>query len=112
MVERILEVFWEHWLVSRMSIVLELYCMSSVVLHVFHPCNIHRWANSEPLVAIGLNLVMIVLECGSSHLCSSPGLAALVQDNLCKYLFKVVSFTSEISCLSRVFFYPRKFLLH
>ena len=49
----------------------------------------YRQANSDSLVAIGLNLITVVLECGSSHLCTFPGLVSLVQDNLSKYLFQV-----------------------
>ena len=55
-----------------------------------------RHANSDALVAIGLNLVTVVMECGSTHLCSFPGLASLVQDNLCKYLFQVWGHTPSV----------------
>ena len=50
-VERILEVFSGHWLVSRMSIVLESYCMSSVVLHV---CDaISLWSKVNGMIMCG-----------------------------------------------------------
>ena len=45
--------------------------------------------NTDSLIAIGLNLISVVIECGSSHLCRFPALAGLVQDNLCKNLFRV-----------------------
>ena len=45
--------------------------------------------NSDALVAIGLNLVTVVIECGSSHLCRFPVLASLVQDSLCKHVIQV-----------------------
>lgn len=53
-----------------------------------------RHGNADALVAIGLNLVTVVLECGSTHLCSHSGLASLVQDNLCKYLFQLLKYDS------------------
>ena len=45
--------------------------------------------NTDSLIAIGLNLISVVIECGSSHLCRFPALAGLVQDSLCKNLFRV-----------------------
>ena len=45
--------------------------------------------NSEAIVGIGLNLVTVAIESGSSHLCQFTSLSGLVQDNLCKYLLHV-----------------------
>ena len=45
--------------------------------------------NSDALVGIGLNLITVATECGSSHLCRFQGLASLVQDSLCKHLIQV-----------------------
>ena len=53
--------------------------------------------NTDSLIAIGLNLISVVIECGSSHLCRFPALAGLVQDNLCKNLFRVSGPTDSIS---------------
>ena len=45
--------------------------------------------NSDALVGIGLNLVTVVIECSSQHLCLFPSLAALVQDTLSQHLIQV-----------------------
>ena len=50
---------------------------------------IHYRNNSEPIVAIGLNLVTVAIERGSTHLCQYSSLTALVQDSLCKFLLNV-----------------------
>ena len=56
--------------------------------HSLLPLLLYRH-NSEPLIAIGLNLVTVAIETGATSLCQFPSLASLAQDGLCRNLMNV-----------------------
>jgi len=58
------------------------------LLHSLLPLLLYRH-NSEPLIAIGLNLVTVAIETGATSLCQFPSLASLAQDGLCRNLMNV-----------------------
>jgi len=61
-------------------------------------------------VGIGLNLITVVIECSSQHLCLFPSLTALVQDSLSQHLIQVGGCVAGVWCVEGVFgVFCRKF---
>ncbi|XP_064404547.1 Golgi-specific brefeldin A-resistance guanine nucleotide exchange factor 1-like isoform X2 [Halichondria panicea] len=66
-------------------------CVKELLRFLTSIINTSEKNNSEPIVAIGLNLVTVAIERGSTHLCQYSSLTALVQDSLCKFLLNLLS---------------------